>query len=276
MIKEIILKNFKCFPDACLECKNLCEIDAKPVLNKISKIEVYHWIDCNCACVYCSNRADSKLKVVDDETIKVRGVTDIVPILIKLKQMDLLDDNLLFTIVGGEITLLDEFKDLSKFIIENNYAVNIVSNGILYDPNVVELLNANPLSCIVISLDCSNKQKYIQIKGVDRFDSVVSTLRRYVAEIKNSHLQVRLKYILLEGLNDSKEEINNWIKLGVELGIKSFFPSAEFCHSGVHTFPKHICELYNYIKLEVSKLGDAYQVCVHDFLDIAIEDYLKK
>ena len=114
----------------------------------------------------------------------------------------------------------------------------------------------------------------MQIKGVDKFDSVINTLKSYVKEIKYSSSQVRLKYIILEGLNDTKEQIDNWINLGIQIGIKSFFPSAEFCHSGKDIFSQHVCELYNYIKLKVNSLGEDYQICVHDFLDESISSSL--
>ena len=117
--------------DYCKNCMYLKEIDdSVQINNKITHIDIYHWINCNCACYYCTNRYDSKLRITKE---KVNGQISILKCLKKLKKLNLLDDNLSLSTHGGEPTILKEFGDIIKFALKNKYPMTLLSNGILYE-----------------------------------------------------------------------------------------------------------------------------------------------
>ena len=105
-------------PEYCKKCIYLKNIeDYSQIDDKINHIEIYHWHQCNCACFYCSNRTYTKLKITKWKNVK--GVTKVLPKLKELKKRGLFSDKVEVSIIGGEPTILGEFKDLLKFFIEN-------------------------------------------------------------------------------------------------------------------------------------------------------------
>ena len=275
-VKEKMLSKMQkgIIPRVCQNCFYLYDKDdnEKESPLKINYIDLFHWTQCNSACFYCSNRNLTKLKITKWKNQK--GVVNALKILENLKQLDLLDKDLIISQVGGEPTLLKEFVDILKFVIKNNYSIYILSNGILYEKYIVKALEKTPSSSLTVSLDCGTRETYKKIKGVDEFNNVIKNLREYVIQTKDFSDKIHCKYIILEGVNDNKEEIDRWIDICEAIGIKSFFPSIEFCHSMEQktAIPEHICELYEYIKEKVSCLNPFYKICTYDF----VEDYIKR
>lgn len=250
----------------CIGCSYLTNT-SNPNSTKINFIEIAHWFECNCACFYCSNRADSHLKITDSQ---VCAKVDIVPYLKKLKELDLIDENAHVSFVGGEPTILKEFSDLIDIVVENGCSASLLSNGILYDKNIVRAMNVNDNTYLTVSLDCGCSETFKKIKQVDKFDEVITTLSKYVAECKNVD-NIILKYIILENCNDNVQEIEMFIEKLSKIGIKNFMPSIEFCHSGRNLkIPDNICEKYNYMKQSLKEKN--LIVSTYDFVDTMIKN----
>lgn len=256
--------------ESCKSCLYLTD-EMEPDLNeKIKAIELYHWHQCNCACFYCSNRDTTKLKITEETDVK--GVFDTMPILRKMKKMDLLDDNLQLNFVGGEPTILKEFPDILNFALANNYDCHILSNGIIYDENISKVLNSSKNSTFTISLDCSSKFIFKKIKAVDKYEQVLKNIKQYIQDTGENSNRIIIKYILLPRVNDNKEEIDKWIKICKDMGVTKLFPTIEFCH--LDNFNKvfikrHICQMYDYMKSQILKNG--LRLETYDF----VEDILK-
>ena len=60
-----------------------------------------------------------------------------------------------------------------------------------------------------MSIDAGTRETYQKIKGHDFFDKVITNLKKY----SESEGDVSLKFIILEGINDNKEEIDGFIKI---------------------------------------------------------------
>lgn len=260
----------------CNECLYLEDIDFNniKISEKIKNIEIYTWEECNCACFYCSNRHSTKLKISTKRNYK--GKIDVLPYLKKLKEKNLLSDDVFISMVGGEPTLLKEFPDLLRFFIKNNCTVSVLSNGILYEKLINKLLRSNENSKIIISLDCGTKETFKKIKGVDKFDDVIKNIKRYVKDSKEAVNGVVIKYIILEGVNDNKEEIDKWVELCANLGVKRYFASIEFCNSvnnpNKSEIPDHICELYEYMKKRVKEYSPDFDIYTYDFVETFIKN----
>jgi hypothetical protein len=63
-----------------------------------------------------------------------------------------------------------------------------------------------------VSLDAGTRETFAKIKGLDLFDKVCDNLVRY-----SSKGPVRLKYIILPGLNDNEADIDGFVALCVRL-----------------------------------------------------------
>ena len=266
------IKNDK-IPDKCSGCELIQEINEEEISEKINFIEIYTWLQCNCACFYCSNRCFTKLKITTEKNQK--GVVDVMPILKQLHKENLLDKNLMISLVGGEPTLLKEFSDILKFVTKNKYGISILSNGILHDKNIVKALEPSSNSYLIVSLDSGTKETFKKIKGVDKFNDVIENLKKYIKEAKNAKNKIASKYIILEGVNDNKEEIDKWIEVCSSIGIKNYFPAIEFCNALARKEEKpiseNVCELYEYIKTKVKEVNPEYNVMTYDF----VENFIK-
>ena len=272
----IKLVNQKDFKEKCRRCPSLQNIDEKQikVSEKFKHLEIYHWTNCNCGCFYCSNRKKTKLKIANQRNLK--GKIAVVDYLVELKRRDLIDSDAEIMMVGGEPTILKEFPDLCKFIIENNLKANILSNGIIYEQSIVDVLKTNNNSFFMVSIDSGTRATYQKIKRVDKFDEVIKNMARYVEETKEASNKIAIKYIILENINDNKEEIDKWIEVCSSIGITNFFVSIEFCHSkdsGKAEISEHICEMYEYAKRRVKEINPNLNVLTFDFVETFIKNH---
>lgn len=272
--EEVLINLFKGnVPEDCSHCMYLHDADESEISDKINFIEINHWNECNCACFYCSAREATKLKITTKRNQK--GVADVLSMLKKLEKLNLLDKDLKLSFVGGEPTLLKDFVNIIKFTIKHKFSVDILTNGILYEKYIPKALLASNNSYMNISLDCGCRETYKRIKGVDEFDNVVKNLARYVKDSKEASKRIMAKYIILEGVNDNKEEIDKWLDLCIKIGITSFFPAIEFCHSvkepEKNIISDNVAELYQYIKERVRSMGPDYTLPTYDF----VEEFIK-
>jgi molybdenum cofactor biosynthesis enzyme MoaA len=257
-----------CVPEHCQNCMYMQEINEDEFSDKIKYIEIYHWNQCNCACFYCSNRETTKLKIT--KWRHQQGVIKVMPMLKELQNRNMFDKDMRISLVGGEPTLLNEFTDILKFTIKHQYSIDILSNGILYEKYIPKTLMSTPESYITISLDCGSRELFKKIKGVDKFNDVVKNIKRYVKESKEAGSRVMAKYIILQGVNDNKEEIDKWIETCVDAGVTNYFPSIEFCHSvkepEKHEITDKVCELYEYMKSKLLEKNPDFRISEYDFV----------
>ncbi len=193
-----------------------------------------------------------------------------------LQRRDLLSEKTEISLVGGEPVLLKEFKELLKFFIKNNFKVNILSNGIIYEKYISKALNANNESYMTISLDCGTRETFKKIKGVDKFNDCIKNIKHYIKDSNDSGERIMIKYIILKGLNDNKEEIDKFINICSEIGVKCYFPAIEYCHAVKNpnkvVIDEEICNLYEYFKERVRQIDENYQIPTYDFVEKMIKN----
>ena len=256
-------------PDYCKNCIYFEEREWNDT--KIKYIDLFHWNQCNCACVYCSNRNETKLQIT---TKKVKGSIELYKILKFLLKDNLLDEKVDISFGGGEPTILKEFLDILKLFMKQKYNMHLLTNAILYEKMFSKFLKQSTNNYMTISLDCGTAETFRRIKGVDKFNDVIKNIKRYIKESGENSKNLFIKYILIEGLNDNKEEIIKWIELCKSLGVKSLHPSIEFCHSFKDQNKKgpsdNICDLYNYMKEIIVENG--FNMNTYDFLEPIIKN----
>lgn len=160
---------------------------------------------CNSDCCYCYTHRNKKLYNKSVDVPVLYFVEDAI-------KKDLLDINCEIHLGGGEPLLNKEFDDILNLLVENNFKnIKIYSSGIQYSSSVENAIKNNACK-IYISVDSGTCEMYKTIKNTDKFDSVWDNIAKYASyqnvEINNA---VCVKYILLPGLNDNKEEIDKFL-----------------------------------------------------------------
>ena len=226
-------------------CKNCCEIDEnlktekiKEFENKVQRIYFQNTMSCNAKCTYCTFRDVEK-------GYKYK----VVPIIKAMIEKKILAKDAYIFMSGGEITIYPEFEEL--FSILFNYlesCIEIFSSGIKYLEIINEAFKKNRCR-MVISLDSGCRETYLKIKQVDCFEQVVNNVAKYTSSSENAKEKIVLKYILVDDVNDNKEEIEKFIKTVVSLGVKNVRMDVDYekyKYSFHNKVPEHYFELFDY------------------------------
>lgn len=184
-----------------------------PQENYIDNIVFDHFTKCNCACTYCYTESDkkgyNKLKTYN-----------IYPIIKEMFDKKIIRIGGAIGFGGGEPTILPEFDKLINLFLKNGFwNIRVPSSGIKYSKTIEKGLSTGQLT-VVISIDSSSREMYKKIKQVDAFNVVCKNLKRY-SKAKKYLDNVVSKYIIIPETNDSKEEIDNWLKFNKENNIEA-------------------------------------------------------
>ena len=98
----------------CKDCFFLRERRPDDVISPTYKyLNVSHWTQCNCGCIYCARMSDSKGRISYKQ--EKSEYYDFLPLLKQLYKQKLLDkEHLTVCIQGGDISALKEFEPVMK------------------------------------------------------------------------------------------------------------------------------------------------------------------
>lgn len=234
-------------PEGCKDC--IYRNNEKINTDKISRIDLYYWYHCNCGCFYCSYRDETKGEFSDKEK---EGNPLIYKTLKELYKLDKINkENLYVNFGGGELGVLKEFPKLVDLFLKNNVTnVWCESSGIKYSKSVEKLLRQGK-GAITVAVCSGDKETYKKIKKRDKYIQVMKNLKRYAENAKkykpdiNNINNVVSKFIILQGFNNNKEEIEKWLNESRKYGLSQVEISMEFCW-GIHTKTGQKVEDYNY------------------------------
>ncbi len=250
-----IIENMKkgIIPEHCKLCPILEEKDWREFDGKIHKITIFNWKHCNAACFYCSVHSDYH------DGIKKSDDYDALPIIKKLIKEGRLTSETFIAFMGGEPTMLEEFPDIVKLLLKKNCRLEVLSNGIKYEPVISEMLKAGNHNMICISLDCGFKESYKKIKRVDKFEEVISNIKQYIKEAEDKANRVKVKYIIFPNVNDNKKEIDAFFDFCKKAGVKTVARAVNHVESKMSTTSNKVIEAsvikaYKYFKEQAEKL----------------------
>lgn len=162
---------------------------------------------CNFKCSYCTlAHKNYKYEELTYQTYPV-----LIKILNSLKAEHLIDEDTVVDVANGEFSISkagNEFVQLAS-----DYPMTILSNAYVFSPEAAEALSKSGI--ILCSVDAGTAESFKRIKGVDGFDRVSDNLRQYA-----KYGPVCLKYILLEDMNDTEEDLNGFFKLADEVATR--------------------------------------------------------
>lgn len=259
-------------PSQCFGCLELKEqkIQKESLFQKILKkkenkvvshVIVDHYKQCDCSCIYCSQ------KILHPDVIQKY---ELLPIIEQLYDQKLLSkQDLVVEFQGGNISMLSEFDNLIKTFNSNEcHEFRLLMNGIKYLP-VLETISFNNSSFVSISLDSGTRETFCKIKNVDAFEQTIENIKKLE---KRTDLRFSFKYILIKDVNDNKEEIEKFINV-----VKSFerlnnvifdidYRDTFMIPESTKKVPSYYKELFDY----------AEKLCNDNKIVFTISEYTKK
>ena len=162
---------------------------------------------CNFKCVYCGypqiHRQNSKLpSSIDNKGYNISEILHFME-----NKCDA--EEIFFEYCAGEIGAQNRHNDeVLRIWNKNKWRGMVASNSSVFLPGIASLLEQN-LLLLLTSLDSGTSETFAKIRGVDLFDKVIENLGKYAA----TGGEIVVKYILLEGMNDSKDEIDKFLSI---------------------------------------------------------------
>lgn len=236
----------------CEGCVHLEENEWDDSEDFINFINLDYWTKCNCNCSYCHT-------ALDKEGYNSKITYNFLPIL-----KDMIDKNLLrqgghVSFGGGEVTLLEEFEEVLSTLIDFNIGfIRIHSACMDYSPSIEYGLKKGTVD-LIVSVDSGSKELHKKIKQVNTYDQVWDNLNQYAKNQASRNL-VRTKYIIIPGINDTREEIVKWLEKSKENGINSVINEIEsqWFYRTRQNIPSRIYELFDFAKEKALDMGFEY------------------
>ncbi len=243
-----------------VNCKGCVDLEKKnwEEHKLIDDIYINHWDHCNCGCVYCVAGQSEFLQTVS----KPSRYYNVLGHLKELYKHNMVSPNVHVELVGGDLTVLDEADDIINLCLDNKLSrMSFHSSCIYYSKGIERALKEAPMVDFDFSIDCGDRELYKKIKRIDAMDQVVENIKRYMNCSEKAQECLIAKYIIVDGLNDSVEELDKWLQLIHSLGIKRakvdinfrrFFP--EFHHPNP-IVPQIYYDMYNHYKKRIEEWG---------------------
>ncbi|MCR5261469.1 MAG: hypothetical protein K6C94_06480 [Candidatus Gastranaerophilales bacterium] len=240
-------KAFEEVPAECSDC--IYRVQEEPTEKKITRIDLFYWYHCNCGCFYCSYRDKTKGRFSDEV---LEGNSLIYQTVKNLYARDMISRENLFVVWGGgEVGVLKEFPQLMDLFLKNN--VNFIwceTSAVRYSDSIAKMLERGK-GGMTAAVCCGSRDVYKKIKQRDKYEQVMQNLAKYVRSAnkykdnKKNPENVISKFIILEGFNNNKNEVEKWVLESKKYGLKRIEISMEFCW-GIHTKKGQPIEDYNY------------------------------
>lgn len=174
---------------------------------------------CNSKCIYCSSKVNRGVELYS----ALKATKDLIKNGFFKK-----GGNVFFG--GGEPSIMRDFDEIVNIYLENEANIFVETSGISYKQSIYNGIKMGKLK-IVVSLDCGNKKLYNLIKQTDKFNEVIQNLNKYSEALdKKNRDCIKLKYILIPGINDSVKCIDEFFKLVKKLKVKNVLFDIECCY----------------------------------------------
>jgi len=169
---------------------------------------------CQCKCSYCSVPI-CDIKALN-KTEVMEGYEIVFDALEYAQNIGLIAPDATWQVSSGEIAI-HPLKNRILDIVKNK-RVAFYTNCFKFEEEIAKILSENPFSGINISIDSCTPNTWFKVKGVDNFEKVTDNLVKYYSACSRTD-QIRLKYIILPGVNNNYGDYELVIKMMKTLGI---------------------------------------------------------
>ncbi len=222
-----LLKNGSC-PDYCQGCIDIRKHDLLKERERCFDYILFStWEACNCACLYCNcNIKPGKYLIKDLKKYEKEHqdtTFNIIPTVYDMIQNKYIRDFTTIDFAGGEPTIYPYFDTLVQMLLDAGVKKMIIHTNAIKFSKVVEKAIKSGVMDIVVSIDSGTKEGYEKIKRVAAYKQVWKNLKKYAkAKWPSNSNEICLKYVIMPGINDSKEELIQWVQQGVKAGVNLF------------------------------------------------------
>ena len=217
-------------PQSCEGCHLIKDYIYNSKEKRYPEIEYIQFSDyflCNSRCLYCNSWITTELK--DGKYVDKNGSTnsyEILPIIKQLIEKGMITTDTIFDFAGGEPTIYRQFEETIEYLLNFGIKhIEIFTNAIKYSKGIERGIEEGVIN-ITVSIDAGTKEIHKKVKGVETYDTVYENLQKYLEKAKNKK-QVQSKYVIVDAINDTENEILNWIKTSKEIGIEKLFINAD-------------------------------------------------
>ncbi len=238
----------------CEGCIYLKERNWNEDHTKISMINLDYWTKCNSRCSYCHTMQDK------DRYNHFKSY-NFLPILKDMIKRDILRPNGHVSFGGGEVTLLKEFDELLHIFMDFGFPLTRIHSSCIKYSKTVEKGLKNGCVDLIVSVDAGSKEMHRKIKQVNSYDKVWANLKRYASYQKDPY-GVKVKYIIIPGENDIKQELDLWLEKAKQNGINCVLLEIEagWFYARMENVPEEIISLFRYAKEKAESLGLKYEL----------------
>ncbi len=266
--KQFIENNYKyCNLEICDPF--LQELEPDYTADYPKKVEFSYDRRCNVRCIFCrkeKNKEEEEYNRQKEKRIEENFDRIFTPIIQKAEVVELNS--------AGEVFASKHSIEIVKKIIRINPNIefNIISNGILFTKENIELIGLKKhLNTVIISMHASTEKTYNKLVENGSFKALIKNVK-YLAELKKkgSIKNLQLNFVVT---SINYKEMKNFVKLAKRLNAKAFFinyhkqiDSDELMHKLDISLPSHpkYNDLVNILRNSIFK----DECCV-------LNDYLK-
>ena len=253
----------------CIACPYLKESEWDNA-KYIDNLYISHFTNCNSKCMYC-------FAAKHPEDFAKERLYQVLPIIKEMYDKSILRQGGIISFGGGEPTLLDEFEDIVTYLLNNYFwGIRVHTSGIIYSPALARAIN-EIRGYVVVSVDSGSSETYKKIKQVPLYDKVRETIRKYALQTTFlGRYLVSAKFIIIPGINDTIEEIENWMKANYDAGLYTTVLDIEenWYLDNKNNIPDHIYKLVDYAKKRAKQLNTNFEL--YERLENLVEDKKKK
>ena len=210
-------------PDVCEGCLYLenAEWDYKNTKQEFKYIQLSHWLACNSNCIYCGNHSEPNKKGETD-------TYDSYPIIKDMIDKGYITRKTKIDFAGGEPTQYYRFEDILNLLNKSSVTNVVIHSNIINYSKAIETGIKRGTVSLCVSVDAGTKNTHEKVKGVKSFDKVWKHIKKYT-KVKNpiNNNYVSLKFIIVPGINDTKEEIDEFIKRAINAKVDRLLINAD-------------------------------------------------
>lgn len=235
-----IINSINC-PSTCKTCEYF-SVNKKNENDGIKYLYLSNWKNCYLNCSYCDFPKEEDL-------IKASHY-DVFQSIKQLIDSKLIDVNTTIIFNCGDATIHPEFDKLLYYFINYEMKKIIINTPAMrYCESISEAIAKN-IAEVIIPFDSGCPYIFEKIKGSNKFDIVISNIKRYLAFEEPSEKRVILKYTILNGINDNQKELLDWFMFARDLGIKKLTIDIDkkWYNQIKDSIPQYLKELVIFIK----------------------------
>lgn len=200
------------------EIQSISEVKKRMIYDYIKMINISVYpAPCQAKCIYCNVRKFKRLMQYNENFEEFYNrMFEIIRLL--QEEYHLIKPSTNWFIASGEITIHPLKRKLYDLTMDKN--VVYCSNCFKYDEQLGDILATNRNAKLSFSIDSGTPETWSLVKGANNWETMRENLNRYHKKALTCQ-QIRLKYIMLTGINDNPQEYAAVINLLQDLGLRS-------------------------------------------------------